>query len=78
MKRAMFRGWTNHFAGTGMSVVLALLAIIPVRAALPTDTCRQATWVTNGTVRAIVPAGDKVYLVGDFTSGTVYGRRPAP
>jgi hypothetical protein len=36
-------------------------------AAVPSDTCKQETWVTNGSVYAICPAEDKVYIGGHFT-----------
>ncbi|MBD3242738.1 MAG: hypothetical protein GF331_19255 [Chitinivibrionales bacterium] len=44
---------------------VALLAAC-LRAAPPPDMCRQATWVTDGTVDAVCTIGDKVYLGGDF------------
>ena len=44
-----------------------LFALATLLQAMPSDTCNQNTWVTNGYVDAIVPAGDKVYIGGDFT-----------
>lgn len=34
--------------------------------AAPSDTCRQETWVTNGSVYVICPAGNRVYIGGEF------------
>ncbi len=37
------------------------------QAASPPDTCKRETWVTNGTVHTIAPAGDRVYIGGNFS-----------
>jgi hypothetical protein len=50
-----------------LAVIIALTAILQVQAAPPSDTCKQETWVTNGPVNAVCPAGDKVYIGGQFT-----------
>jgi predicted small secreted protein len=47
------------------ALIIALSTLL--QAATPSDTCNQNTWVTNGPVYAIVPAGDKVYIGGSFT-----------
>ncbi len=64
MKSLLRRGWTNRFVGTAVAVLGIAGAI---QAAPPTDTCKQETWLTNGLVNAIVPAGDKIYIGGRFT-----------
>ena len=46
---------------------LIIISLAAVLQAMPPDTCNQNTWVTNGPVYAIAPAGDKVYIGGDFT-----------
>jgi nitrite reductase/ring-hydroxylating ferredoxin subunit len=46
-------------------IVIALATFL--QAAQLSDTCNQETWVTNGPVYAIAPAGDKVYIGGGFT-----------
>ena len=48
-----------------LTMIIAAASV--VRAAPPSDTCKQETWITNGTVNAIVAAGDKVYIGGSFT-----------
>ena len=49
-----------------LSLLIIALATV-LQAATLSDTCNQNTWVTNGPVNAIVPAGDKVYIGGIFT-----------
>ncbi|HUI92782.1 MAG TPA: hypothetical protein VLX68_11095 [Chitinivibrionales bacterium] len=44
-----------------------LIALATLLQAMPSDTCNQNTWVTNGPVYAIAPAGDKVYIGGGFS-----------
>jgi trimeric autotransporter adhesin len=46
------------------TLVIALAAVLQ---ATPSDTCNQNTWVTNGPVYAIAPAGNKVYIGGSFS-----------
>jgi trimeric autotransporter adhesin len=46
---------------------LVIIALSTLLQAMPSDTCNQNTWVTNGPVYAIAPAGDKVYIGGSFT-----------
>ena len=46
-------------------LVIALSTLL--QAATPSDTCNQNMWVTNGPVYAIAPAGNKVYIGGQFT-----------
>jgi energy-converting hydrogenase Eha subunit B len=45
---------------------LIIIALATLLQAMPSDTCNQNTWVTNGPVYAIAPAGDKVYIGGSF------------
>jgi trimeric autotransporter adhesin len=49
-----------------LMIVFALALIVQVQA-VPSDTCNQNTWVTNGPVNAIVVAGGKVYIGGSFS-----------
>ena len=49
------------------ALIIALATAVQVQAAVPSDTCNQETWITNGPVYAIVPSGDKVYIGGKFT-----------
>ena len=48
-------------------LILAISVFSTLHAATLSDTCRQATWETNGIVRTILPIGDKVYIGGEFT-----------
>jgi hypothetical protein len=50
------------------SFVIFLSAAMQVLAATPSDTCKQETWVANGTVFAIAPSGNQIYIGGNFTS----------
>jgi trimeric autotransporter adhesin len=50
-----------------------ILTLATLLQAMPlSDTCNQNTWVTNGPVYAIVPAGDKIYIGGQFTYVWLY------
>ena len=48
-------------------MALIIISLAALLQALPSDTCNQNTWVTNGPVSAIAPAGDKVFIGGNFT-----------
>ena len=47
------------------ALIIALATLL--QAATLSDTCNQNTWVTNGPVYAIAPAGDRVYIGGSFS-----------
>jgi trimeric autotransporter adhesin len=64
------------------SVVLSALVLTAGSATAAVSSTRNATWVTNGPVRAVLPVGDRVYLGGSFSylgpvtgSGVPVGRR---
>ena len=61
-----------------ISIALLISFFSTLHATTLSDTCRQATWVTNGEVRAIYPAGDKVYIGGNFTQVGPYTGGAAP
>jgi hypothetical protein len=46
--------------------VVVLASRFLVQAAIPSDTCDQNTWITDGEVFAIAPTQDKVYIGGRF------------
>jgi hypothetical protein len=43
-----------------------------LQAAPPSDMCRQETWVTDGTVYTILPAGNIIYIGGSFSHAGPY------
>ncbi len=49
------------------SLVLAFVLATVLQAAVPSDTCRAETWVSNGSVNAILPVDSLVYIGGEFT-----------
>ena len=51
---------------------LIIIVLASLLQAMPSDTCNQNTWFTNGPVYAIAPAGDRVYIGGQFTYVGLY------
>jgi hypothetical protein len=66
IRLSLEKHYKKECAVTKLSALIIALAAV-LQAAPPSDTCNQNTWVTNGLVLVIVPAGDKVYIGGIFS-----------
>jgi hypothetical protein len=60
-------------------ITMLLTFVVALQAqAVPSDTCNQEMWVTDGAVHAIAPVGDKVYIGGHFTQVGPYSGSGVP
>ncbi len=49
-----------------ITLIIALASVLEAHA-ITSDKCNQDLWVTNGLLRTIAPAGNKIFIGGDFT-----------